>query len=189
MLAMSDDQKKEWLTVRETAERLNLSEESVRRMIRTFQLPASRASGGARAPWVINAAALERQLEVDAHRRRVHEAGIVVGRVQEAGGNAVVGRGDDFAEELEQRYPDVRVGSPDGPTLAEYARATAARHELFDRIEREMAADPSVRQQLERLDEAERFEAEAQELARRVRRAERLRDRALEILDEDDQDD
>jgi hypothetical protein len=73
-----------------------------------------------------------------------------------------------------------------GPSLAEHARATIARHELFERIAREMAADPSVRQQLERLDDEERFEEEARELARRIRREERLRDRALEILDDEE---
>jgi hypothetical protein len=36
------------------------------------------------------------------------------------------------------------------------------------------------------LDENQRFEEKARELARRIRRAERLRDRALEILEEAD---
>jgi hypothetical protein len=49
-----------------------------------------------------------------------------------------------------------------------------------------MYADPATRQRFEQLDEDARFEEEAQALARRIRRAERLRDRALEILDEDD---
>jgi hypothetical protein len=51
-----------------------------------------------------------------------------------------------------------------------------------------MAADTSLQHTLDRLDEEERFEQEAQELARHIRR-ERLRDRALEIIDEGDGED
>jgi|SRR5829696_4156495 len=64
----------------------------------------------------------------------------------------------------------------------------AYRLDVAQPFEREMYADPSVRQHLERLDDEERFQAEARELARRIRRAERLRERALEILDEEDED-
>ena len=93
----------------------------------------------------------------------------------------------EFVEKLEQEYPGVTVGSPEGPTLAEHVRATIARHDLFDRVERDMYADPCVRQRFEALDEEQRFEEEARELARRIRRAERLRDRAIEILEEEDE--
>jgi hypothetical protein len=167
---------KPWLTVAETAERLGCSEPAVRRMIQSHKLPASRATTAKRAPWMINAVALERQLDAEAQRAAVRE--------RLAG--AVVGYGD-FADKLEEAYPDTKVGSPEWPTLAEHARATIARHELFERVEREMYADPGVRQQLERLDEEERVEAEARELAQRIRRAERIRERALEILNEEDE--
>ena len=175
-MSPSPDLTKKWLTVRETAEILGTSEEMVRRKIRAYELPASRLNYAPRSPWMINAAALQRRLEIDAHGKRVYDIGIVVGHSI-----------DEFAEKLEQRHPDVRVGSPDGPTLAEHARATAARHELFTQIEREEGAE--IRKRFEQLDEEQRFEEEAREYARRIRRAERLRDRALEILDEDDQDD
>jgi excisionase family DNA binding protein len=173
------NERSEWLTVSEVAAMLGTSTETIRRMIKAGELPASRASNAKRAAWLINAAAFERQRTADAERAAVR---------QRLGG-VVVGRGEEFTERLGKAYPGVTVGSPQGPSLADHARAIAARHDLFDRVEREMAADPSIRQQLEQLEEEERFEAEAQELARRVRRAERLRDRALEILEEDDQDD
>jgi predicted DNA-binding transcriptional regulator AlpA len=164
---------KMWLTVAETAERLGVSEPAVRRMIKAYKLPASRATSAKRSPWMINAPALERQIEIDEHKKRMQESGIVVGY-------------GDFADNLEKRYPDTRVDLPDQPTLAEHARMTAARQELFNRVEREMYADPGVRQQLERLDDEDRFEKEARELASRVQRADRLRQRAQQILDEED---
>jgi hypothetical protein len=170
-----DDQHedKQWLTVRETAARLNTSEEMVRRKIRASELPASRLTDAARAPWMINAATLERQLEVEAHRKRVQEAGIVVGRGDEGGPHdqALIGE----------------VAAIHGSDTAEALHKVMNRHNLFDRIERDMYADPAIRERFETLDDDERFEEEARELARRIRRAERLRDRALEILGEEDE--
>jgi Helix-turn-helix domain len=190
---MADEKK--WLTVRETAARLNRSEEMVRRMIRAGELPASRLSAAAKAPWMIDADELERQLKVHAERTavrmRLDRAGVTVGRSVDSppqGGGVVIGRGEDFYAEIERAYPGVKVGGPEGPPLADYLRQRDSRAELFDRIEREMYADPAVRQRFEKLDEEARFEEEARELARRIRRAERLRERALEILDEDEAD-
>jgi hypothetical protein len=167
-----------WLTVGDVAAILGTSTETVRRKIKAGELPASRASDAPHASWLIDAAEWERQREADIERAAIRQ------RLS----GAVTGYGDEFFEKLKERYPDVTVGSPDGPTLAEHARATIARHDLFERVERDMYADPGVRQQLERLDDAERFEEEARELARRVRRAERLRERALEILEDEDDD-
>ena len=50
-----------------------------------------------------------------------------------------------------------------------------------------MYDDPSIRQRFEQLDEEDLFEEEARELAL-ASALERLRDRALEILDEEDSD-
>jgi hypothetical protein len=166
-----------WLTVADVAEMLGTSTETIRRMIKAGELPASRASNAPRAAWLIDAVEFQRQREADAERAAIR---------QRLGG-VVTGRGDEFVENLEQAYPGVTVGSPEGPTLAEHVRATIARHDLFDRIERDMYADPAIRERFETLDDAERFEEEARELARRIRRAERLRDRAIEILEEEDE--
>jgi hypothetical protein len=166
-----------WLTVAEVAEILGTSTETVRRKIKALELPASRASDAPRAPWLIDAPEFERQRKADAERAAARR------RLK----GVVTAYGDDeFIEKLKQQYPDHRVSSPDGPTLAEHAQATIARHNLFERIERDMYADPEIRERLKALDEEQRFEEEARELARRIRRAEKLRDRACEILDEED---
>src|SRR3954470_16940603 len=123
----------EWLTVSEVAETLGTSTETVRRMIKAGKLPASRASTLPRAPWLINRPAWEQQKLHDAEVARVRErmAGVVVARVDEpSAGPTVVGRGEEFFEELGRAYPGVTVGRPDGPTLADHARATAERHSL-----------------------------------------------------------
>jgi excisionase family DNA binding protein len=161
----------QWLTVRETAERLGQSEATIRRMIRAHELPASRQGRGSRAPWMVNAAALERRRQIEAHRKRMRESGVVVGYSDE-GGPA----DEAFPAEIDLRH---------GADTAANVRAVMDRRRLFERVEREMYADSGVRHRLERLDEAQRFEEEARELAARIRRVERLRDRALEILDEE----
>jgi hypothetical protein len=168
----------EWLTVSQVAEVLGTSTETVRRMIKAGELPASRASEAKRAPWLIHGPTWEHQREADIERAAIRQrlAGVVTGY------------GEDFARKVEAEYPDARVGSPGGPTLAEHTRAYLARQELFGQIQRDMRADPALRQRFEQLDENERFEAEARELARRVRRERQLWDRALEILDENDED-
>jgi excisionase family DNA binding protein len=157
------------LTVPEAAARLRQNEQTVRRRLREGSLPGVRVSEGARSAWRIPALALEHMLEVDAHHKRMQ-------RQREAG--QVVGRGEEFLEQLE--------ASPNSPEVKQAVREIHDRRNLFDRVERDMYADPAIRQRFESLDEEARFEEEARELARRIHRAERLRDRALEILDEED---
>jgi hypothetical protein len=173
---MADREHNEWLTVRETAKRLNTSEEMVRRKIRAFELPASRLTDAARAPWMIDARALEQQLQADAQlaEHRESMAGVVVGRSDEGGP-----LDEAFRAEVERLH---------GKPVAAGLKQVMDRSDLFARVERDMYADPSLRMRFEQLDEEQRFEEEARELARRVRRAERLRDRALEILEEEDLD-
>jgi excisionase family DNA binding protein len=166
-----------WLTVAEVAAVLGVSTETVRGKIKAGELPASRASNAPRAAWLIDAAEFERQREAEAERAAVRQR---LGGVVSSYGD------DEFIEKLKARYPDATVDSPHGPTLAEDLRARIDRRDLFERVEADMYADPGLRQQLEQLDDAERFEEEARELARRIRRAEKLRDRAIEILEEDD---
>src|SRR5215207_8195611 len=96
---MSENEQSEeqvWLSVRETAKRLGTTDEMVRRKIRALELPAQRLTDAPRAPWMINAAALERRLETEERKRRFHESGVVVGF-------------GDFHEKLETRH---------GPELA-----------------------------------------------------------------------
>jgi hypothetical protein len=170
---MAPEQK--WLTVGEVAAILGVTTETVRNKIKRGELPASRASNAPHAAFLIDAAEFERQRAVD----------VELAAVRQRLAGVVTGRGEEFIQQLEQQYPGVTVGAPDGPTLAEHVRATINRHELFERIQSEMAADPGVQSRLRELDEAERFEAEAQEIARRIRRDEELLKRAREILDEE----
>ena len=160
---------KDWISVREAARLLGRSEESVRRSIRAYELPASRSGHGTRAAWLVNRRALERQQEIErqvaASRDRLDEAGVVVGH------------GEEFFKRVERRH---------GAPVAAQLRAIHDRQATFEHLEREMHDDPSVRQALEQLDEEEQIEYAARELARRVRRQERTRERTLEILEEDD---
>lgn len=172
---MANSPGSEWLTVSQVAETLGTSTETVRRMIKAGKLPASRASALPRAPWLINGPAWEQQKRDDEIRARTRErmAGVVVGRSDE-GGPA----DEAFIAE---------VGRLHGPDTAMNLRQVMDRHHLFDYLEREMREDPAVRQRLETLDDDERIEAAAQELARRVREHERIQRRAQEILDEEDE--
>src|SRR5205814_6937132 len=94
-----------WLTIADVAAVLGTSTETVRRMIKAGELPASRASAAPRAAWLIDAAEFERQREADAERAAIR---------QRLGGVVTAFGDDEFVEKLKQRYPDVRVGSPDG---------------------------------------------------------------------------
>jgi excisionase family DNA binding protein len=164
------------LTIAETAARLGQSEATVRRRIAARELPAVRVGGGThRTRMRVLADELERQLQVDAElaatRKRL--AGVVRGRSDEGGPVD-----EAFRADVERLH---------GKPTAEGLKTVMDRNDLFNRVEREMADDPGLRQQLERLDdEAERFEHEARELARRIRWAEGLRKRAEEILEEEE---
>ena len=161
----------EWLTVRQTAERLSLSEETVRRMIRNYELPASREHPGARAPWLINALVLERRLEADARRKRLEGMG---GGYGPAGTEAAVAAAGEFNGWTPEQHAEA----------LERLHERARQQELLDRVQREMSTD--LRRQFEELDEDIAIERTAQEIARRVRREERVRKRAAQILAADD---
>lgn len=160
-----------WLTVRETAARLGKHEEAVRTMIREGKLRASRASTGARAPWLIDAAELERQIAMDAEvaaaRERLDTAGVVLGR------------GEEFLE---------KVGLRHGPAVAEELRTLSAHHDA--RYEAARALDDAgaeLQEQFDALDDDEAIEQAARRRATWVRREERIRQRTLELLDEEDE--
>ena len=170
------EQEKGWLSVKEAAERLGRSEDSVRRMIRAYKLPASRSSHGSRSAWLVSARGLERQLAADAERAAVRE------RLAGSGGGYGP-EGRVAAVEAAAAYQGASLTDDDRDKV----RADYRRDEAMDRLAAEMYTDPAVRQSLEQLDEEERIEHAARELARRVRREERIRERALEILDEEDE--
>jgi hypothetical protein len=164
-----------YLTVGEVAEILDVSTQTVRNMIAAHELPAQRASSAKKAAWMIDAEEFERQRAADVERAAIRQRLVGV----------VTGSGEEFVEKLAQRYPDVTVGSPDGPSLAEYVRTRSAELDLFERLQSEMRADPDVQSRLRELDEADRIEAEAQELARLYRRDRAVHDRFREIIEED----
>ena len=169
----------EWLTVSEVAEIEGVSTETVRRGIKAYKYPASRASDAPRAPWLINAAAYERRRKADAERAATRER--------------LAGMGGGFGPEGRKAAVDAAAAHnewTDEQRDAEDARLKQRdKHEaLLAHAEREMYADPAVRQRLEQLDADERIEAEARELAARIRRAERIRERALDILENEGKD-
>jgi excisionase family DNA binding protein len=186
------EQSATYLTVKEAAERLRQNEQTVRRRLREGSLPGVRVGEGARAAWRIPAAALEEMLDAEKDRLRREMFGDAHADTVAATRRRTAGMGGGYGPAGADAAADAAAaayGLTDEQRLAlrERGRDRLARIELFERVEREMAADPSVRQQLERLDEEERVEAEARELAQRIRRAERIRERALEILNEEDE--
>lgn len=156
---MTGETSPEYLSVREAAERLALSEEAVRRMIRGGELYAEKAGRGSRAPWGIDARQIEAYAEEAERRRRL--AGVVVGR------------GEQFVE---------RMGNEHGPEGREWTRGNLERQELLDALAD--AIGPELQEFEDETAEAEYIEEQAQDLARRVRRAEAIRRRAEELLTE-----
>ena len=145
-----------------------VSKEWVRRQIKAGRLHSERAGGTTTAPYMLHEGDVDRLAEREAHKRRTR--GMIVGF-------------GDFAENVE--------ASEATPETKAAILAVHDKHELFDRVERDMYEGPdapALRQKFEGLDEEARFEAEARELAARVRRVERLRERALEILEDEDED-
>jgi excisionase family DNA binding protein len=166
------EHKSEFLTVRETATRLGQSEETVRRMIRAGELPASRAHrGGTRAPWLIHAAALERQMEMDAEIAEARE------RLDSAG--VVTGRGPEFLENVQRRH---------GLAVAEQLRQVMARHDaLYEAARTVDEHSDEYEHGFAELDEDEAIDQAAQRRAAWLRREERIHQRTLEILEEEDE--
>lgn len=157
---------KDWLTVSEVAEIEGVSTETIRRGIKAFKYPASRASAAPGAPWLINAAAYERRRESEARKRRLRERRVVTAYAD-----------DEF---------DANVESVHGATGLEQVRQMRQRHEDLREAQRAVSNDPDLRRAFEQLDEDERIERAAQEIANRVRRDERIRQRAAQILEADD---
>lgn len=158
----------EWVGVDTIAATLGITPKAAANLCRRggFVSSRKRHPEQAKSPWMVARSELEHVKAKREHDRRMRESGIIVGR------------GEDFARKLAE--------SDHAPETKQAILAAHERSELFDRVEREMTADPELRKRFERLDDAERFEAQAQELAHRIREQERLRARALEILDGQD---
>ena len=162
------------ITVAEAADRLKVHPETVRRRIRAGELEHVRAGAGRRGALGLYASEVDHVAKVEAHEQRMRESGVIVGR------------GDEFLKQLD--------ASPNSSAVKADVRAAVEERDLFDRVARELHDDhPFARERLAQLDEQAREEAEAQEVARRMRdeltrrrRAERIYNRALEILAEDD---
>lgn len=153
----------EWLSVKETAWRLGEHEEAIRRKCREGRLPAVRAPGSPRAPWMVNAAALEEQL------RRGLET-------PPSSGYGPAGR--------EAAMMAAAHTSAATTSQVDDERERLLRRELLESVE-DIVSDTDLSDEFKDLDEQERIEAEARRLAERVRRAERVRERAEEILEQD----
>ena len=168
---MSNGETTEWVPVRVAAVRLAGSEEAIRRRIRAGEIPAVKAGRGARAPWLVDTSGLI-NAEHAALRERLDQAGVVHGRTG--------------TPQADRAYAD-KVGHRHGD---DWRRATLdhlTRRALLEQAAGVVeAAGANLEGQFADIDDEDAVEAEAQELARRVRRAERIRERAAEILDEDE---
>ena len=166
----------ELLTVEAVAERTGVSRFTVLRWIAAHELFAVRDGKGQKAPWRIPREDFEALVAARADEERMRD-------LRERG--MVVGYGDDFLKQLKQ--------SPNTPAVKAAVHA-AYNASLTQEQVAELLNDETIAEQFEKLDEAEAIEAAAQRLAvqmrderARVRRAERIYDRAREILaDEDD---
>lgn len=151
---------------RYATDRLGVSRKTLYAIVARRELFGERQGTGATALWVFRKADVDRLATRREHDRRLRESGIVVGR------------GDEFTRKVSE---------------SNHARDTKraifdalGRSELLERIATEMTADPDLRKGFDRLDDDKRFEAQAQELAHRIREQEHLRTRVQEILEDDE---
>lgn len=158
-----------WIDVPMAAERLGTSEQMVRRFIREGRLYAERAGRGARSPWRVDAAQVAREAELRSVKDRLGQAGVVTGRSGSPDAD------DDFIAKMRSTHGD---------------EAAAALQEILDRHALVEATELS-RLQAElgpKFNEEDAIEQAAQRLAAEHRRAERIRRRAQEIIEQEDAD-
>jgi excisionase family DNA binding protein len=151
-------------TVPEAAKLLDLHPESVRRLIRSGHLYAERSTSGKRSAFAIDRAQLERFAEQRAAGRRIDRAGVVASYDPR-----------EFADEVERKH---------GKPVADELRARMARLDALDQLITTIDST-GLDSEFEQLDHEQHIEQRAQELAAQVRKRERIRNRALELLDED----
>lgn len=144
------------------AEHLGVSVRTVHNLRRRFELHGEQEGTGTTSPWYFDRREVEQLAEDRDHERRTRES--------------VVGYGD-FDQQVEVRH---------GRPAMEQLRKIRERHELLQRVADEVRGDADLRRAFETLDDDEIIERAAHEIAGRVRREERIRRRAAEILAADD---
>ena len=162
-----------WITVPEAAERLGTSEEMVRRYIRQGRLFAKRSGRGVHSPWLVDAHQVAADAVSGEIKTRLARAGVVTGRGGTPEADAA------FREDVRKVHGD------------DTADAAGVAMDRVALIEQAAAAVESQRAELwpqfHELDEAEQIELAAREIADRVLRAERIRQRVREIVEDDEQ--
>ena len=157
----------DWLTVAEAAERLNTSEQMVRRYIREGRLFAERVDRGSRSAYRVDARQVGLEAIQQGHRALIDAAGIVTG---------YGGTPEADAAFLDKVPADAR----------DAVGAAMSRSELIEMFARELEEHrDELGFAFTTLDDEEQFEKEAQWIAQRVSRAERLQRRVQEIVDDD----
>lgn len=157
------------LLVPEIARRTGEHEETIRRKLRDGEIWGDKVAGGA---WGATEQAVKHYIDVRDHERRMRKSGIVVG----------YGEGEEFDAEFAARVEKVH-----GRATADSLRKVQARHRLFEQIADEVRGDADLKRAFEKLDDDEVIERTAHEIAGRVRREERIRRRAAQILAADDE--
>lgn len=167
-----DQHPDELLTVDQVALELSIQPASVSKMIREGRLLGRKLDPAReKSPWQVSRWDLDRyrrSMENRAHSQRMQERKAL---------GMVVAYGD-FDEQM--------AASNNPPEIKARVRELVEKHALLEHLQREMFDDPTLRARFDALDDEARIEAEAQELARWFRREDRIRRRALEILDEDE---
>lgn len=154
-----------WLTVAEVAAELGVKTGTVAKMCSDGRLWGSKEDPAReKSPWRVHRSHLDRYIARRDFERRTR--GIVAAY-----------RDDEFDAEMERVH---------GQEKAAQVRKIRQQHELLEMAAREVNADADLRREFERLDEDEIIERTAQEIAGRVRRQERVRNRAAQILAADD---
>ena len=162
-----------WITVPEAAERLATSEEMVRRYIRQNRLFAKRSGRGVHSPWLVDA----NQVAMDAEHGGTKGLADASGFITSYGGTPESDAA--FVDAVRDKY---------GDGTAAAVSAVIDRHALIAEV---AAAVDEHRDELglafDSLDDEAAIEREAQEIAARVLRAERIRARVREIVEDDEQ--
>lgn len=149
----------------------SVSKEWVRLQVKSGRIRADK--GAARtAAYQLNEYDVKRVAEIEAHERRKRLYG---GGYGPAGREAAVAAAAEFNGWTPEQHAEA----------LERLHERARQQELLDRVQREMSTD--LRRQFEELDEDIAIERTAHEIANRVRREERIRRRAAQILADDDE--
>ncbi len=160
-----------WLTVAEVAAELGVKTGTVAKMCSDGRLWGSKEDPAReKSPWRVHRSHLDRYIARRDFERRTR--GIVAAY-----------RGPDGDAEF-----DAAMENTHGRDAMQQVRALRERHDLLQEAARAVSADADLKRAFEALDEDEIIERTAHEIAGRVRRQERIRNRAAQILAGDDDD-